>query len=62
MKQKIIIALILNLGLLFYSSIILITKGITPNALNWKFYASSMAVLGFGIFVFLLLRELSKLK
>jgi len=58
MKQELIIALLLNLTVLLFSSYVFVTKVIAKEFILWKFLASLSGVIIFGIFVFLILRQL----
>ena len=62
MKSNLTLVLIINLGILFFSFLIFITKGINSDALNWRFYASLMAVIVFSIFSILIVKEIKKQK
>ncbi len=63
MKQKLIIALLLNLGLFLFCCYIFITKGVATNEfILWKFLASLLGVIVFGIFIFYIQQQLRKLK
>ena len=61
MKHKLIIALIVNVALLIYSAKIFITNGIMEKIIYWKFFSSLFGVIVFGIFVFLIIRQLKRL-
>jgi uncharacterized protein YhhL (DUF1145 family) len=60
MKHKLIIALIINIALLIHSARIFITNGIMEKIIHWKFIASLFGVIIFGIFVFLIIRQLKR--
>ena len=60
MKQKIIIALFLNVILLLFSGYIFISKGISKDFIFWKFSSSLFAIIVFGTFILLLLRRLKQ--
>jgi len=53
--DKNIIALIINIGLLIWSSVIFLNKGIPAGIYNWKFYASLIGVLIFFAFISVIL-------
>ena len=58
MKQKLIIALLLNLAFLLFSGYIFISKGIAKDFVFWKFSASLLAVIVFGFLVIMILKQL----
>ena len=62
MKQKIIIALTLNLALLFFAGKIFISKLVAEDFVLWKFSASLFAVIVFSFFTFMIIKELRLLK
>ena len=61
MKQNLIIALIINIALLIYSVKIFITNGIMEKIIYWKLISSLFGVIVFGIFVFLIIKQLKRL-
>jgi|GEM_PF-3886911 len=59
--KKIIIVLVVNIGLLIWSSTIFLNKGIPAGIYNWKFYASALGALTFFTFVIMILMKSMKM-
>jgi len=62
MKQKLIIALLINVAVLVYFTKNFLNNGDINKIAPWRFYSSLFAVIVFGIFVFLIIRQLVQLK
>jgi hypothetical protein len=56
MKQKLIIALILNLLLLYFAGEVFTSTVLANEFVLWRFAASLFSVIAFSFFVFMILR------